>query len=230
MPPVDHDQQHTLLISARSNLSQRLGELATVEERLIHTHTRLVGIHEKVPFLRSAMAPIQARASVVSGLTSQLDAALESILSVVHIFDSIHTIQWTLNAEDPKHDLRKYLAMVCSMERYLQTIRDIYPPSLDSLDDVLDFLVDTKLLDPYSLKILYDLLEQSRCLNPHQEMIKKDPLKKALLKLEEEFERLLTESFRVIDLSKHLTSSIGAIGDDETTVQNTAPSLSNMWN
>ena len=217
MPPFDHDPQQKLLISARSNLSQRLRDLASIEERLIHTHTRLVGIDEKVPFLRSAMAPIQARASAASALTSQLDAAIASILSVVHIFESIHTIQGKLNAEDPKHDLRKYLAMVCSMERYLQTIRDIYPSSLDSLDEVLDFLVDTKLLDPYSLTMLGDQLEQSKYLNPHQEIIKKDPLKKALLKLEEEFERLLTESFRVIDLTKHLTSSVGATGDDETT-------------
>ena len=55
-------------------------------------------------------------------------------------------------------------------------------------------------------------------------MIEKDPLKKALLKLEEEFERLLTESFRVIDLTKHLTSSTGATGDDQSTEHNIATS------
>ena len=224
MPPFfDHDQQHKLLISARSNLSQRLRDLASVEERLIHTHTRLVGIDEKVPSLQSAMAPIQDRASVASALTSQLDATLHTTFSVIHIFESIHTIQAKLNAEDPKHDLRKYLAMVCSMERYLQTIPHNYSLSLDSLDEVLDFLLDTKLLDPYSLRMLGDQLEQSKRLDPRQEMMKKDPLNKALLKLEEEFERLLTESSRVIDLSKHLTSSPGATGDDQTSEQNTAP-------
>ena len=72
--------------------------------------------------------------------------------------------------------------------------------------------------------MLGDQLEQSKRLDPRQEMLKKDPLNKALLKLEEEFERLLTESSRVIDLSKHLTSSPGATADDQASEKNTAPS------
>lgn len=199
-----HQQQ---LLAARSNLSKRLGELSHIQSKLNDSESKLLDIEQKLPILYDAMAPIRTRAAFALALTSRVDSALDRATAVLDIFKSIHTTERKLRIDDPRQDLRKYLALVCSMERYLYTLQEAYGPSLDWLEGVIGFLNQNRVIDKYSLSKLADELEQSKSLDPHTELMNMNGgglLNIPLRKLENEFGRLLVENSAVIDLAAHL--------------------------
>ncbi|KAI5075768.1 hypothetical protein GOP47_0009844 [Adiantum capillus-veneris] len=198
------------LLAARSNLAKRLGELSHIQGKLHDAESKLLDLDQKLPLLYDAMAPIRSRAAYASGLASRVDSALDHASAVLDIFKSIQTTERKLRNEDPRHDLRKYLAMVCCMERYLHMLPDAYGPSLHGLEGVIGFLNQSRALDRYSLSKLRNELEQSKSLDPCAELMSMNDgglLSIPLRKLENEFGRLLVENCTVVDLSAYLNSS-----------------------
>lgn len=179
------------------------------------------------------MAPISSRAAIASGIATRVDSAVDRASSVLEIFKAIHTAERKLRIDDPRHDLRKYLAMVCCMERYLQILQKAYGPSLEWLEDVIGFLNHNRALDKYSLDKLADELAQSKRLDPYRELMKIDGgglLNVPLQKLEDEFGRLLAENCNAIDLAAHARSFeiSDASGTPEPLVSEVGPAVTLM--
>eukprot|EP00250_Pteridium_aquilinum_P012467 c20746_g1_i1 orf=204-2252(-) len=201
--------QQQQLLTARSNLAKGLGKLSHIQSKLNDSASKFLDIDQKLPLLYEAIAPIRSRAAIATGLASRVDSALDRATDVLDIFKSIHATERKLRSEDPRHDLRKYLAMVCCMERYLHMLQEAYGPSLEWLEGVIGFLNHTQALDKYSLAKLANELEQSKSLDPHTELMNMNGgglLNIPLQKLEDEFGRLLVESCAVVDLAVHLKS------------------------
>lgn len=193
------------LLAARSSLTRNLGKVSQLRDRLTTSEKRLRGMVHRLPLLEEIMAPLQDRASVTNCLSSRIDEALKGAASVLHIFKAIQAIEKNLK-EDPKTDLRKYVGVVCCLERYMQMLHESYEPSLNWLEDVVVFLEQTRAVDRYGLQKLTDMLAESRHRNPRTEMLKVDGglLHNALQKLETEFERLVVQHSSPMDLNLFL--------------------------
>ncbi|KAH7298978.1 hypothetical protein KP509_25G067800 [Ceratopteris richardii] len=99
--------------------------------------------------------------------------------------------------------------MVCCMERYLHTLDDTYDPSLESFQNAIAYLKESRALDRYTLSKLLDELEQQKNLHPYEELMNMNEgglFSVPLSKLEDEFRRLLSENCVVLDLSKYTKS------------------------
>lgn len=198
------------LLTSRSNLAKRLGELSHIQGKLHDAENKLLDIDQKLPLLYDAMAPIRSRAAYATGLASRVDSALDRASAVLDIFKSIEMTERKLRNEDPRHDLRKYLAMVCCMERYLHMLQDAYGPSLHWLEGVIGYLNQSRAVDKYSISKLRNELEQSKSLDPCAELMSLNNgglLSIPLRKLENEFGRLLVENCAVVDLSAYANAS-----------------------
>ncbi|KAL5977902.1 hypothetical protein ACLOJK_036925 [Asimina triloba] len=183
------------LVAARKSLKLSLEKSKALGFALEKAGPRLDEIHQRLPSLEAAVRPIRAQKEALAAVGGHIDRAVGPAAAVLKVFDAVHGLEKSL-LSDPRSDLGGYLSVLKRLEEALRFLADNCQLAIQWLEDIVEYLEDNAVADDRYLSNLKRSLATLKELHSDEERARLDGglLEAALVKLENEFRRLLLEN------------------------------------
>ncbi|XP_041022461.1 exocyst complex component EXO70A1-like [Juglans microcarpa x Juglans regia] len=195
------------LICATKSLKLSLEKSKALGLALDRAGPRLEEINQRLPSLRAAVRPIRAGKDALVAVGGHINRAVSPAGAVLKVFDAVHGLEKAL-LSDPQNDLPGYLSVLKRLQEALKFLGDNSGLAIQWLVDIVEYLEDNRVADDLYLSNLKNSLKNLRELQNDGERALLDGglFDAALNKLENEFQRLLTEHSVPLPMS---SSSLG---------------------
>ncbi|XP_058113653.1 exocyst complex component EXO70A1 [Magnolia sinica] len=195
------------LVAARKSLKLSLEKSKALGFALEKAGPRLDEIHQRLPSLEAAVRPIRAQKEALAAVGGHIDRAVGPAAAVLKVFDAVHGLEKSL-LSDPRSDLGGYLSVLKRLEEALRFLADNCQLAIQWLEDIVEYLEDNAVADDRYISNLKKSLKSLKELQSDDERARLDGglLDAALVKLENEFRRLLTENSVPLPMSSAASS------------------------